>query len=32
MLRYVISQRRDRLGGASVLVDNNMDVVCVAAG
>ena len=32
MLRYIISQRRDRLGSVPILVDDDMDVICSAAG
>ena len=31
VLRYVVLQRRNRLGGAPVLIDNDVDVICVAA-
>ena len=32
MLQYIVLQRRNRLGGAPVLVDDDVDVIRVAAG
>ena len=32
MLRYIISQRRDRLWSAPILVDDDVDVIRAAAG